>query len=316
MMKERLKITKPCFENWNEFTPTQQGAFCSKCQINVKDFTNMSNQDIKTYLDENRGKHLCGRFDESQINNFNNDFYLWQTGTLPSHQSKFIFVLLVVFGMTLFSCATPSQQSHIESLAKIVNTDLLSQQVVEEKPQIDSSLVVDLPPTKQNKANLYDLPIIDKDGAMCGGTVSDTLKNNQNKSKAERKIIPDMFKVYSKKVMGMMVYTNPEGKVAEVEKDTVKPKSEMMADNELVTNVFPNPTTGGSTLEINVEKEGFYHINITNLNGEILQTLYSGNYQKGQYRLNIDLFDFPNGLYLLSVQTSTQHQTLKIVKQN
>lgn len=55
---EKLKITYQCQENWNNFTPTQQGAFCKKCQIDVKDFSNLSNSEIKRFLELNKSKHL------------------------------------------------------------------------------------------------------------------------------------------------------------------------------------------------------------------------------------------------------------------
>ena len=42
-----LEIKEPCHENWNEFTPTQKGAFCDKCQIDVIDFSQKSNQELK-----------------------------------------------------------------------------------------------------------------------------------------------------------------------------------------------------------------------------------------------------------------------------
>ncbi len=313
-----IKMTYQCSENWNKFTPTQQGAFCNKCQIDVKDFTGMSNIEIKEFLEQNKNNHLCGRFNLFQIESFNNDFSLWQTNSLPSFQSKFIFALIIVFGITLFSCSNPSQQNQIESLAKIVNEDWLNQQLTKEKPQVDSSLVDNSLHSnpKQQKIKKHVAPIIDKDGASCGGTMGE-VKNNQYKSETDSIINLDLFNVYPTQTIGLVVYQNTnDDEDAEVEKDTVKPKTETITNNEFLTNVFPNPTTGVSTLEIDVKKEEYYHINLTNLNGEILRTLYNDVYQAGHYVLNFDLFDEPSGLYLISINTPTQQKTLKIVKQN
>ena len=43
-----IKIKDPCHENWNEFSPTEQGAFCEKCKIDVVDFSIKSNSEIKS----------------------------------------------------------------------------------------------------------------------------------------------------------------------------------------------------------------------------------------------------------------------------
>ena len=39
-----LYIPKPCHEDWNKMTPTQQGKFCSSCSKQVIDFSLMSDQ--------------------------------------------------------------------------------------------------------------------------------------------------------------------------------------------------------------------------------------------------------------------------------
>ena len=33
-----ISIQKPCHENWDSFTPNEQGAFCGKCVKTVIDF--------------------------------------------------------------------------------------------------------------------------------------------------------------------------------------------------------------------------------------------------------------------------------------
>ncbi|MDB5280981.1 MAG: hypothetical protein JWO06_56 [Bacteroidota bacterium] len=63
----RVQIQEPCKENWNEMTPTQQGAFCKSCSKNVIDFSNKTGNEIYNFLsvaDDN----VCGRFREDQLN--------------------------------------------------------------------------------------------------------------------------------------------------------------------------------------------------------------------------------------------------------
>lgn len=61
-----LYIPKPCHEDWNTMTPTQQGKFCSACSKQVIDFSLMSDHQILNVLSHQSGK-LCGRFDAEQL---------------------------------------------------------------------------------------------------------------------------------------------------------------------------------------------------------------------------------------------------------
>jgi carboxypeptidase-like protein/type IX secretion system substrate protein len=61
-----IYIPKPCHEDWNTMTPTQQGKFCSACSKQVIDFSLMSDHQILNVLSHQSGK-LCGRFDAAQL---------------------------------------------------------------------------------------------------------------------------------------------------------------------------------------------------------------------------------------------------------
>ncbi|HEY2726523.1 MAG TPA: carboxypeptidase-like regulatory domain-containing protein [Parafilimonas sp.] len=61
-----IYIPKPCHEDWNKMTPTQQGKFCSACNKQVVDFSLMSDNQILNFLSHQSGK-LCGRFDAEQL---------------------------------------------------------------------------------------------------------------------------------------------------------------------------------------------------------------------------------------------------------
>ena len=63
--KIQISIPKPCFENWNEMTPTLRGKFCSSCQKEVIDFTEKSDLEISNLI--SRNKNSCGRFIKSQL---------------------------------------------------------------------------------------------------------------------------------------------------------------------------------------------------------------------------------------------------------
>ena len=61
-MKKAIQIAvpKPCHENWNSFTKTSNGGFCSSCQKEVIDFTSWSDERLKLYF-KNLSHNTCGQ---------------------------------------------------------------------------------------------------------------------------------------------------------------------------------------------------------------------------------------------------------------
>ena len=62
-----LKITNPCKENWNSMAPNKLGRYCQLCDKTVIDFTKMSPDEIKVYLQKNGRKRICGRIQREPI---------------------------------------------------------------------------------------------------------------------------------------------------------------------------------------------------------------------------------------------------------
>ena len=62
-----LSVKEPCAENWENFTPTSDGGFCSSCRKNVVDFTKMSDKEVMQFLGEVTG-NTCGRLRSNQLN--------------------------------------------------------------------------------------------------------------------------------------------------------------------------------------------------------------------------------------------------------
>lgn len=63
-----LNINSPCAEDFNSFTPTKNGGFCSSCTKNVVDFTKLSPEEINIYFENKNNKNVCGRFTSKQLN--------------------------------------------------------------------------------------------------------------------------------------------------------------------------------------------------------------------------------------------------------
>lgn len=118
---EKIKIKEPCHEKWAEFTPTQQGAFCTKCSVDVIDFSTKSNDEIKSILVSNSGNKMCGRFSKKQLNTYNSEYHIWQNQNTNTFQSKFVLSLVLAFGLTLFSCSNATHDSSTMGEIEVFN---------------------------------------------------------------------------------------------------------------------------------------------------------------------------------------------------
>lgn len=67
--KYQLAITSPCQKNWGDMKNQPDGRFCMNCSKLVIDFTTMSDNEIRKYMENNQGK-VCGRLRSSQVNRF------------------------------------------------------------------------------------------------------------------------------------------------------------------------------------------------------------------------------------------------------
>lgn len=119
--KLRITIPKPCHEDWNLMTPEETGRFCSVCSTGVVDFTNKTTAEIEDYYSNNKGKKICGRFKNSDVNTF--DIKIPKsvlTQQIP-FQKAFLLTLFIVMGTTLFSCKNHND----ENLGKVIVEDTI-----------------------------------------------------------------------------------------------------------------------------------------------------------------------------------------------
>lgn len=65
-----INVSSPCSENYDNFTPTAKGGFCSTCTKEVIDFTTMNSDNIATFFSTQNSKNTCGRFKSSQLKTY------------------------------------------------------------------------------------------------------------------------------------------------------------------------------------------------------------------------------------------------------
>jgi protocatechuate 3,4-dioxygenase beta subunit len=61
-----ISIPEPCHEDWSKMTPTQKGKHCARCEKEVTDYTQKTDEQLVKLLSNNGAS--CGRFKKSQIN--------------------------------------------------------------------------------------------------------------------------------------------------------------------------------------------------------------------------------------------------------
>lgn len=119
MEKVNLVINKPCSENFNTFTKTDNGGFCNLCKKTVVDFTKMNDQQILNYFSRNESK-TCGLFLESQLKTYSIPANLTSKQKLnPFISSIFGFSLLSVLS---FNNGFSQEKTKINETVKVENS--------------------------------------------------------------------------------------------------------------------------------------------------------------------------------------------------
>lgn len=79
-------------------------------------------------------------------------------------------------------------------------------------------------------------------------------------------------------------------------------------------SVFPNPTSGTTTIHVTFSTSENIELSLVDINGRQLKTIDKGQKTKGTYSYTLDVSLYQNGVYFLNLQTSTQKNVLKIFK--
>ncbi len=101
-------IAKPCHEDWNAMQPNEEGRHCLSCTKTVVDFTNWEVDDIKRYLGNQTGEHVCGRFRTQDLQPAQQQDTktivreIW-VSALPEFK-KMAAIICLMFGMFFTSC--------------------------------------------------------------------------------------------------------------------------------------------------------------------------------------------------------------------
>ncbi|MBL0014489.1 MAG: hypothetical protein IPP30_12555 [Flavobacterium sp.] len=135
----KIRIPKPCHEDWNAMTPNQQGRFCDSCTKNVVDFTQMKTPEIQEYFTRNHGKKICGRFNNEQLESIRISIPMRVLYSQTQFHKMFLLALFVSMGTTLLSCSNTNGNK--QSIEKV--------EIVEEDPS--DNVIMGAPVRPQNE---------------------------------------------------------------------------------------------------------------------------------------------------------------------
>ncbi len=299
---KNVTIENACSEKWNEMAPTDKGAYCTVCATNVVDFTNKSSLEIKQLLLANSGNSVCGRIKTQQLEQLNTEFELWNASSKQTIQRAMFFSLLVVFGLTLFSCETEKDKQAIQALQASVST-VLASNTADAQPQIE--LV--------QKVETIELPDL----------ITEEITSNckcdyqVNPPEPIKEVILEEFPVEERihVTMGAMAYTTRFIDYLEETSPVVEYDENGIAlPTELTSKAYPNPTADFTTLELGLPEKERAEIAVYSMNGQHLQTVYDGKIERGTSTYSIDLSAYEPGMYLITIRSKKFNETVRVSK--
>jgi hypothetical protein len=299
-----FSIEEACGENWQGMSETSCGKFCNSCEKEVVDTTKFTSDELKVFLKNHIQALPCMRMTNSQLEDLNADFQVWKSSTCYT-QSALLWVLLVVFGLGLFSCQDEKQQSMILEFQKNAKSSLTEVS----NPTFEEQL-----PSLSSPAPAY---FVHEETIGCEGPV-DVIIQEMDSIEV---LLPEVG-IYNERVyvtMGVSVHTVDFERYLLDEVNTHAVVEEYDENGRRIplesdAKAFPNPTMGPTTLELALTQSGNYRVFLVNMSGEILEAIHEGNLDKGYRSFEASLQAYPPGNYLFVIQSEVFSKSVRVVK--
>ena len=92
-------------------------------------------------------------------------------------------------------------------------------------------------------------------------------------------------------------------------------KMAMIENESDHTIVYPNPTTGEFNVNFTVKQPGKVKLYVMDMNGSIQHVILEKDMPSGQYTYSSNIESLASGLYIATLQTQSQSEGLRIIKQ-
>ncbi len=303
-LMKHFSIPQPCNENFNLMTPTERGAFCKKCATNTFDFRYKTPEEVKLILRQHVGQHICGRITSEQDAALNAEFEQWSFRSTKSFQSAFLFTLIAVFGLGLFSCSDQKHEQEIISFQQTAKTIMTQAQdwkaqipEVKEKPIV----LEKLEPLQQIR-----MPEAIPEELICIIHEDVLAPDFENLEIYEYGYGMGGAMVMSYEFVDYLIETVPV--VEEFDEKGIPIPTTYSA------LAFPNPTTDKSTIEIKLPASGEFQVDLYDMSGKLQRNIHSGEIERGTFRQEIEMTDLPPGMYLVTILSKEYKETVRISK--
>jgi len=299
---KHIGINEPCSENWNKMSPTEKGAFCQKCATQVYDFTQKSNEEIKQTLRSLIGQPVCGRITATQETTLNAEFIAWSASSSRSFQSRMVFSLVVVFGLSLFSCTHEQDKKKIVALQERAMQAIQEQAVVEQPIEDDAPKPIVAPVVAEQLPFVLELP-------------EPIELTEVQLVEPFTKELPEIDEVDRGYAGGISYNRHYERFLL----DEATPLQELDENNRpfptaFASLVYPNPVSTTTTFELSIPEKTKCEIGLYDLNGKFIQHVYQGKIERGTFKKDLDLTNYTPGIYLIIVQSKEYKETIRVSK--
>ena len=276
-------------------TPNEKGSYCQSCAKNVLDLTKMSNAEIHSVLAQNQHESICTRIQNTQLDALNLEIEQWSRGTRSHMQRAMLASLLIVFGLTLFSCTNQQQEEQIRITQKKLTEVVLQQQ--NETPEKELEWV--------------DIPIIQELEEVTMGE----MEMPQQEVIQQNEVIENEQYELNYTMLGDMAILPTYFEYAQ----QIQPTIELDANGNPIPTLFsaiayPNPAVESSTLKLGIPSSIDANIQLFSNQGQFLQSIFSGKIERGTFEQGIDFEDLEPGTYLVVIQSKTFKETVRVVK--
>lgn len=348
-----FQVPEPCSENWNKMHSLPGGRFCDNCEKTVVDFSEMTDNELVRYFQENDHK-LCGRFRPDQLDKE------IELPRVPTSMQKWKSVATIAAGLLAWnstSAQTPVPPENISIVDKtktqkgvkskeiknnttfsknklkgIVKDEkggtLLGANILLEKNRgtttdIDGKFELEIPEDWESYEITfsylgYETQVIefDKEDVLKGKDAEVRLTEMQHNMTPIEVIgyrVPVVRGLYT---TGLTVTSIDNCYFDAKEEEEIETEEEII--NEPISNIYPNPFVDYVNVLLELEKNQPYLFHLYNAKGQLI---WAKTYDlaKGKQDLRLDFSEvkMAQGTHFLRITDgSREMQTKKIIKVN
>ncbi len=257
--KLSVYIPKPCHEDWNKMSSSEQGRFCKSCSKQVVDFTSMTDQEVLNYFKKSSG-NVCGRFENDQLKR--------PLQEVKQEKKKVWWIAMLMPLLMLFEKSN-AQRKHVPLIGTSVAIKNPSQEIMGKVafPQVE-------PDTAGNT-----IEICSEDTSISNATIDE-----ENNEQITDTAFVEIDTTYLPATLGEIAVAGAAFAVPPVNRidtlfDTIPTLIRKVFHKEPF-RVFPIPASKGEAIKVELKNTGNYTIQILNNQSQLIAAEYfeaSGN---------------------------------------